>query len=134
MITPGNYLLISSPRSAFPLNDFISSFLLITSLALELFCSLRPGGCTDNFNFSYGSAFYDMWKVGTVKSNSLEPAGLELSSPGIAAPRKHWRGNSCARLSQNNKHHFLALINSLEDVTASENCTDTTEIGGRDQE
>lgn len=45
LITPGNNLLIPSPHGAFPLNDFISLFLLITSLLFRSsFCSLRPRG------------------------------------------------------------------------------------------
>jgi len=44
LITPGNYLLIPSMHRTFPLSDFISLFLLITLLGLELFCSLQPGG------------------------------------------------------------------------------------------
>lgn len=34
------------------------------------------------------------------KSNSLEPAGLELSSLWITASRKHWRVNCCVSRSQ----------------------------------
>lgn len=85
---------------------------LISPNHITLFWSLLlPGtwGYTDNSSFSCGPAFYGMWKVDAVKSNSLEPAGLELSSSGIAAPRKHWRGNSWARLTQNNTGLFQSL-------------------------